>query len=81
MAKKKNIDMGSRRFTYADHNAYLWCIRNRILISPLAKSNVRWYIEITINGKITKDPNDYGKTEIWDKIFEYYKYYYKKRKQ
>ena len=73
--------MGDYRFKTIEHEARRWCIRNNILIAPLAKSGAKWNIEIKINSKATMDPNIYGKTEIWEKICEYYMYYYNKRKK
>lgn len=78
MAKKKDFDMGFYTYTEEEYEAYKWCIKNNIYISPLAMSSVRWTITITNNGKEFKDPNSYGKVEIWKKLYEYYKYYYDK---
>ena len=46
--KKKQIDMGSYTRTTEENEAYIWCIKNKILISPLAKSSTEWYIEIIL---------------------------------
>lgn len=78
MAKKKDFDMGFYTYTEEEYEAYKWCIKNNIYISPLAMSSVRWTITITNNGKEFKDPNSYGKVEIWKKLYQYYKYYYDK---
>ena len=58
--------------------AQRWCIREGIHIAPKAKNDTAWYIDIKNKGKINTTPNTFGKTEIWVKIFEYYKYYYDK---
>jgi hypothetical protein len=79
MGKKAKIDMGNPGYEVEDWNAYHWCINNNIYIAPYAKSYIKWYIDITNNGKTYRDPEAYGKTEIWIKIFEYCKYYYNKR--
>ena len=55
-----------------------WCIGNGIKISPMAKSPVAWWIDIVINGNVNRSPETYGKKVIWEKIFEFYKYYYEK---
>jgi hypothetical protein len=70
------------RYNEKDWEAYRWCIRNNIAIGPKAKSNTRWYVTITkTDGQPTvQSPETYGKTIIWQKIFEYCKYYYEKNK-
>jgi len=57
-----------------------WCLtRNiKIGISPDWKDDTnRWQIDININGKIHTDPNRYENEEVYNKVIEYYKYYYK----
>ena len=57
-----------------------WCLtRNiKIGISPDWKDDMnRWKIDISINGKIYTDPNRYENEEVYNKVIEYYKYYYK----
>ena len=61
-----------------DMKAYIWCIRNKIFISPFATGNGSWYIEIKIGGNISRSPEPYGPTTIWIKLYEFYKYYYDK---
>ena len=62
-----------------DFEAYRWCINNGIYISPYCKENfVSWYIDIEINGRVNRSPKFFNEKELWEKIFEYYKYYYKK---
>ena len=61
--------------------AYRWCVRNNICISPKAKNNTEWYIDIVNNGKTHTSPETYGKNDIWTKIFEYSKYYYDKHRK
>jgi len=60
---------------------YRWCVRNNIAIAANAKNNSAWHIDITQNGKTTTSPESFGKNEIWQKIFEYSKYYYDKYKE
>jgi len=76
--KKKPCDMGKTGFNEEDWEAYRWCIRNDIAISPVAKNDTAWYISIGSKGKTNQSPETYGKTIIWEKIFEYCKYYFKK---
>ena len=58
-----------------------WCLDKKIgvAISPDWKDDLnRWQIEININGKIHKDPNRYDEGVVYNKVNEYYKYYYDK---
>ena len=58
-----------------------WCLNKGIGvgISPDWKDDMgRWQIEISINGKIHTDPNRYTNETIYNKVNEYYKYYYDK---
>ena len=64
-----------------DREAYAWCINNGILISPFATGEGTWYIEIKLNNNIHKPPTPFGKTVVWIKLYEYYKYYYNKYAQ
>ena len=57
-----------------------WCLtRNiKIGISPDWKDDTnRWQIEIKIKNKVHKDPNKYTSEDVYNKVLEYYKYYYK----
>ena len=58
-----------------------WCLNKNIGvgISPDWKDDLnRWQIDISINNKIHKDPNRYSNDLVYDKVNEYYKYYYDK---
>lgn len=79
--KKGAIDMGSPGFNKEDWEAWQWCIRNKIEIAPKAKSNTAWWISITNKGKTNISPEAYEKTIIWQKIFEYCRYYYEKYRE
>ena len=78
MAKSKPFDMGVYTPTEEDVDAFIWCIRNKIYISPKAINESRWTITINNKNITNEDPNSYMKTIIWEKVFEYYKYYYNK---
>ena len=80
MARKKQCDMGDYIVSKKDMEAYVWCIRNKIFISPKAKSINSWYIVIDLKNKINVSPDAYGKKEIWKKLYEYYRYYHDKYK-
>jgi hypothetical protein len=79
--KSKEWDMGSYSPTDEEYEARLWCIRNKIYISPFAKGPAEWYIDITLNGKINRSPHVYIKDMIWENIYKFYKYYYDKHKK
>ena len=58
-----------------------WCLNNNIhvAISPDWKDDMnRWKIDITINKKIHTDPSRYENETVYNKVNEYYKYYYDK---
>ena len=58
-----------------------WCLNRKIGvgISPDWKDDWnRWQIDISINGKTHTDPNRYKDEDVYDKVNEYYKYYYDK---
>lgn len=76
--KKGQIDMGFYACSDKENEAYMWCVKNSILISPKAKSTTEWYLEITINGKMNRSPITYKKVEIWKQLFTFYLYYYNK---
>ena len=58
-----------------------WCLNKNIgvSISPDWEDGLnRWKIDININGKIHQDPNRYENEVVYNKVNEYYKYYYDK---
>tara|TARA_R100001463_G_scaffold50737_1_gene101212 strand:- start:185 stop:457 length:273 start_codon:yes stop_codon:yes gene_type:complete len=58
-----------------------WCLNKKIgvAISPDWKEGLnRWQIEINVNSKIHTDPNRYSDDVVYNKVNEYYKYYYDK---
>ena len=80
-AKKGQVNMGTTTMDPKLWEAYRWCVRNNIAISPKAKSPTTWYVDIKNKGKTHTSPETYGKTEIWEKIFEYCKFYYDKHRR
>ena len=64
-----------------EHDKY--CIRNDIRIAPAGIYGKfdEWGITVSIGPNYRsekRDPNTYGPDEIWQKIYEYKKYYYDK---
>tara|TARA_Y100001963_G_scaffold117147_1_gene162959 strand:- start:214 stop:486 length:273 start_codon:yes stop_codon:yes gene_type:complete len=58
-----------------------WCLNKNISIgiSPDWKDGLtRWQIDINVNGKTHTDPNRYKNDVVYNKVNEYYKYYYDK---
>ena len=78
--RKGAIDMGDTGCNKKDWEAYRWCVNNGIAISPKAKSGTEWYITIANKGRTHTSPEAYEKTIIWQKCFEYCRYYYDKNK-
>ena len=80
-AKKGQIKMGEPGHNEKDWEAYRWCVTNNIAIAPHAKSTTEWYVSIRNKDKTNISPEAYEKTIIWQKIFEYCKYYYDKHRK
>ena len=58
-----------------------WCLNKNIgvSISPDWKDGLnRWKIDININGKMHEDQKRYNNEVVYNKVNEYYKYYYDK---
>ena len=75
---KNTIPYGKYIPEYDEQEAYRWCINNNIIIFPEMKLEGPWSIEIKINGNVHKSPEQYYSVEVWKKMYEFYKYYYKK---
>ena len=62
--------------------AYSWCINHGVTISALATvagfQCKSWVIEVTANGKKITSPKEYGPNDLYEKIFELYRFYYDK---
>ena len=61
-----------------------WCLTRgiKVGISPDWKDPThKWQIEISISGRVHIDPNRYSNQEVYNKVNEYYKYYYDKNIQ
>ena len=62
--------------------AYSWCINHGITIAALATvagfQCKSWVIEVTANGKKITSPKEYGPNDLYEKIFELYRFYYDK---
>ena len=83
MAKKdyaKSYRPGLYFYTYEEWKYAAWCINNKILISMRYAKPNNFFIDVSIKGKINRDPKEryYRGKEAQQKIYEYYKYYYDK---
>ena len=58
-----------------------WCLNSNIKvgISPDWKNDMtKWKIDIVVNNKKHTDPSSYDDEVVYNKVNEYYKYYYDK---
>jgi|TARA_R110000824_G_scaffold242603_1_gene431263 hypothetical protein len=79
--KSYAVKMTPPDWTKEDRTAYVWCITNDIKISAEAKSsghNELWDIIIKISGAKIVSPKSYGPKDLYPKMLELYKFYYKK---
>ena len=68
-------------WTFEEMKTIGWCLNKniKVAITPDWKGDVnKWFIEININKKIHTDPNLYNNETVYNKVNEYYKYYYDK---
>ena len=74
-AKGKNP--GSHSYTNEDMKRVNWCINKGIKIAVIP-NGIDWQVELNINDKIHLNPKVYKANEAYEKMYEYYKYYYDK---
>tara|TARA_R110000765_G_scaffold26604_1_gene64870 strand:+ start:40 stop:297 length:258 start_codon:yes stop_codon:yes gene_type:complete len=57
-----------------------WCLANKIEVSLRFAMPGEFYVEISIKGRVHKDPNGrcYSGKDALIKMYEYYQYYYDK---
>jgi len=70
-----------RRWVKSEMEIIGWCLNNNISIGITPDWKVmpnRWKIDITVNKKTYTDPKQYESEVIYNKVNEYYKYYYDK---
>ena len=74
----------ARTWTPEEMKAVGWCLSNNISISCIPnwkEKGINWFIDIKINKNVHRDPTTYEDEEVFNKIYEYYKYYYDKHKK
>jgi hypothetical protein len=81
MPKIKKSLMGSHNPSEQEEKARRWCIGHNIKIYPKPTTSgvpTRWKLVLQINTKTVEAPDELGKGVIWERMYEYYMYYYKK---
>jgi len=81
MAKRKTSMMGMYNAEDYEEAARIWCNKNDILIYPkpcTRGSPSNWFLIISIKNKIAQAPDELPRNKVWEKMYEYYMYYYKK---
>ena len=72
---------GFQPYTRQDIKHVCWCHEKNIKIAVVPDWDGKgdeWKIELNINKKIHTDPNRYDNNTVYNKVNEYYKYYYDK---
>jgi hypothetical protein len=72
--------------TEEEEKAYLYCVKNNIIISPVAVKDTigSWAVGISLPGnhkKVHNSPEICDKHSIWQIFYKYCKYYYDKNKK
>ena len=73
----KGLSPGSHSYTRDDMKRVNWCMNKGIKIAVIP-NGVDWQVEININKKIHLNPEIYKADKAYEKMYEYYKYYYDK---
>ena len=82
--KRKGKSATARTWMPEEMKAVGWCLSNNIFISCITnwkEKGINWFIDIKINKNVHRDPATYEDEEVFNKIYEYYKYYYDKHKK
>lgn len=74
----KRLDWGHYEMTKEDREAMYWCHANGIVIHEEIKKDGPWHIFIKKGRNVHRSPKMYGRDEVIEKVFEFYKYYYNK---
>ena len=64
-------------YTREDMKRVNWCLNKEIKIAVIP-NGMDWQVEININKNIHLDSKIYKAKEAYEKMYEYYKYYYDK---
>ena len=77
MKKSYGKSPGYHVYTDEDMKRVQWCLDKKIKIA-VVPNGTKWQIELNINDKIHLNPEVYKAKEAYEKMYEYYKYYYDK---
>jgi hypothetical protein len=83
MPRAKVSMMGMYNAEDYEEDARMWCQKHGIRIYPEPEtrgSPAAWFLIIEINGNKNKAPDALKRNEVWQKMYEYYMYYYEKYK-
>ena len=68
---------GQHNYTRKDMKRVNWCLRNGIKVAVIP-NGTKWQVEVNLNKTIHLDSKIYEANEAYEKMYEYYKYYYDK---
>ena len=74
---KSGKSPGYHNHTREDMKIVNWCMNKGIKIAVIP-NGTKWQVELNINDKIHLDSKIYEANEAYEKMYEYYKYYYDK---
>ena len=77
MKKSYGKSPGYHVYTNEDMKRVGWCLGKNIKIAVIP-NGMEWQVELNINDKIHLNPKVYKAKEAYEKMYEYYKYYYDK---
>ena len=77
---KNQYPMGDYTPSLQEREAMVWCINNSIRMWPVPAGDNTWKVEIQLSrgAAANKSPESYGPGEIWERIYNWYEYYYNK---
>jgi hypothetical protein len=82
--RSKKTNWGSYYRSEYEYQAMVWCLKNDIRIGLLAAEPgdrpKRFFVEIEIGKKKSRDPSKYLAEEARKQIYKYYIYYYEKHR-
>ena len=68
---------GQHNYTREDMKRVNWCLINGIKVAVIP-NGTKWQVEVNLNKTIHLDSKIYEAKEAYEKMYEYYKYYYDK---
>ena len=77
MKKSAGKSPGYHNYTREDMKRVQWCMDRKIKIAVIPNGS-DWQVEITMGKSVNLDSKIYKADEAYEKMYEYYKYYYDK---